>query len=47
MNVGRIIARQAERAHLVGKTQAAIVLHGAGLGGVRLRVGGGAGLVVE
>ena len=34
-DVGRIIGRQSLRAHLLGKAEPAIVLHGAGLGRIR------------
>ena len=36
-DVGRIVRRQALRAHLLGKAEPPVVLHGAGLGGVGRR----------
>src|SRR5207249_12120646 len=46
-NVGREVGGHAERADLVGEAEAPVVLHGARLGGVRLRIERGAGLLVE
>ena len=46
-DVGRMIGRQPQRADLVRETQPAEMFHGAGLGGVGLRVERGAGLGIH
>ena len=46
-NVGRIIARQAKRAYLLGEAQTPVVLHGAGLRGISRREARGRSLLLE
>ncbi len=46
-HVGRVVRRHAERANLVGEAKPAVVLHGAGLRRVGLRVGRCAELLVD